>query len=348
MSMFSMPASLALLGGGAASSILGGALGANAQGRDARKARDWSDKQTASGMARVGRFYFGPQVDDYIHDSYGLYDKSGGGGDFVAGQGGSVASRLRAMIEAVSGRQTGNLGYFDQDSARLAGLDQQALAGYDRGAGKVLSQAVRGEDMAKQWGQGREQIIRQDASRDLAAADDTSRATLAAAGLSGSTAMGQALAGNRERVGRNRDRALQDLSEGQIDRQLGAAGRTLNASLSLDTGKNSAQQLAVNRAYGRSGDRMQLENQNLTRDIGLRQGELDQALQVLMSPQFNPWLGADTSRYYPGSSAAASALQAAGSGASALGSYGLGQNATLELLRRLQGGPSLDYTGPQI
>lgn len=69
-----------------------------------------------------------------------------------------------------------------------------------------------------------------------------------------------------------------------------------------------------------------------------------------MSPQFNPWLGQDTSRYFPGSSALAAGLQAAGSGASALGSYGLGQNATLDLLRRLQqtGGTSLDYTGVQI
>lgn len=355
MTAFPATAALGLLGAGSAASTLGSVLGASSQNRAGRQARDWYDKQTAGGMARTGRFFFGPQVDQYVYDSMGLYDRKGGGGDFVSKMGGSASDRLRQMVEAVSQRQTGNLGYFDQDTQRLAGLDAKALAGYDQGAGKILAKATQGEDLARTWGLGRDRIIREDAGRELAAADDTSKAALASAGLSGSTAMAQALAGNRERVGRNRDRALQDLSEGQVDRQLGAQGRTLSASLQLDTGKHSAEQLALNRAYGRSGDRMALENQNLTRDIGLRQSEIDQALAVLQSPQMNPWLGADASRYYPGSSALGSALTAAGGGAAALGSYGMGQNATLELMRALQanGGGQLDpamlgYAGVQL
>lgn len=350
MSIFSMPASLGLLGGGSAASVLGSALSAGSGNRAGRQARDWYDKQTASGMARTGRFYFGPEADSYIYDSLGLYDRTGGKGDaLLNAQGGSISSRLRQLIEATTQRQTGNLAYYDQESKRLAGLERDALASYDTGGGRVMSQAMRGEDLARAWGQGREKIIEQDAGRQLRSADDTSKAMLAAAGLSNSTAMAQALQGNREAVGRNRDRAMQDLADSQIDRQRGAASDTLRASLQLDTGRNSAQQLALNRTYGRADGRMQLENQNLTRDIGMRQGELDQALQVLQSPQLNPWLGQDTSRYYPGSSVLGSALQTAGSGASALGSYGMGQNATLQLLRYLEAsGNPQSYMGPII
>lgn len=274
---------------------LGGILGGSSQNRAGRQARDFQDKRTGEGYQRLWNLLYGPQS---MHP--GDFSKPGMGAPTPTG--GSLLGRLSGLASWGQGQGNQIAGRYAADTGRLA-----ALAG---GA----------EDMAGRWGAGREKIIREDAGRQLTDMNDQSRAVLNSTGFGNSTAVTDRLAGNARQVGQQRDRSLQDLSESQIDRQLGARSQRLNVE--------------GGRASGETGLLMNLLGQN----IGLRQAPINVELGAAQSSIANPWLGQNTSSYFPGASGAGSALSNLGGGLASYGSFQAGQQNQQQLLQQLLSG----------
>ena len=284
-----IPAAAAILGG-AALSAGGGLLGASSANRAARQQRDWYDKRTGEGYQRYINALYGPSAGNPA-----LWSVPGGSPPTP--EAGSILGRLRGLASYGEGQ------------------GQSILAGYNADSGRLGQMARGAEGMAGMWGQGREKIIRQDSTDDLRDRNDASRAALGAAGFGSSTAVGNQLSANAESVGRNRDRALQDLGEAQIDRQLGARTQRLNVE--------------GGRASGRTG----LQSGLLSQSIGLRQAPISTELGAMESQVANPWLHYAGAYQPSGQSGLGAGLQQLGGLATSYGGYMLGQQ-DLERLRQ--------------
>lgn len=288
---------------------------------------------------------------------------------FVNSQGGPVMDQLRQLANSVSERQTGNIGRFDSDTSRLGQFSAQTganlgnfmntsrddlLRGYDQGAANIYNNAVGAENMARDWGRGNADIIRRESGRDLEAANRQATRGLNSRGLGNTTVLNQAQASNQARTAEQRNNALQANNNAQIDRQLGARGQTLgiqqnlhNTRAGFQAQQNNAiadamRQLGesqIGREYQRSGERMGLENANLTRDIGLRQDPINLLYQTLSGGIMNPY--GSQQFPVPAASASGAALNTAGNLLTAGGNYVNNQNnfdALLEALRRNRNG----------
>ncbi len=281
---------IALGVGGLAAGIGGSVLQGQAAGRNARAQRNYINTRTGEGYQRLLNLIYG----------------SGAGNPADWSKPGGTPPTPSQM--SILGSLAGISNYGEAEGNRIRG-------DYGRDSARLGALATEAEGMARNWGQGRGQIIRQDSADDLRNRNDVSRAALAASGFGNSTAVGNQLGANAESVGRNRDRALQDLSEAQIDRQLG----TRTQRLSVEGG----------RASGRTGLDLSVLNSNL----GLRRAPIDTELQAGMSSIANPWLSRPEPTYAAGGGAGAG-LQALGSGLTAFGSYKLGQQDLQSLLNQ--------------
>lgn len=293
MSAFSLdPSVLALLGGGSALSSIGQLIGGGSNARAVRRA---DDDQVGRFRGQQGQFGTGVFGEAYGRQPYyqTIYQQGLERNDpnltrqglegmqaFTNATGGPILDQQRQLANSVSQRQTGNLGYFDQDTNRLSALANQ-MGGQNSQASML---AAGTERMAGSTGIGRDRIIRQDATRDQRNMDATARAQLAASGFGNSTAVGNATRANAQSVGENRDRALQASTDARLGAQMNARNTRVNLA-------NQQGQQQIGREYQRSGDRMTLENQNLTREIGLRQDPISTSLQTQSGAIFNPFLG---------------------------------------------------------
>lgn len=363
------PEVLALLGLGTGLDAAGGLLGGQSDARAARKARDWTDRHTAAGAARLGRMVFGADFDPFYRDGFSIYDDptnpaSGAASSAFAGSyGGPVMQQMLDLERAVSTRQTGNLGYFDAETNRLDSADSGdlgsmmsyfnstagELGGFDDATERGVSRQYNElESALRQMGAGREKTIRSDAGDRLSSMNAQTQALAAASGFGNSTSTINAVNQNALNVGRETDRSLSDLNDSlmgniagartgkaqAIERvRSGAAGR--RAGVRGQQGAVMASAVA-GRSSGRrtrAGQRVQLEDSNLGKDIALRSNRMELITSLLTSPTMNPW----SSRSVPvaANNGAASALSGVGGSLAALGSVGAGQEMQRALLEQM-------------
>jgi hypothetical protein len=372
--------------GGAVAGTAGNAITAGSANQAARRAGDDNVRDLRGQQGSFGSGVFGPSYGQQPTNQFlygqgierqdqGMIDQAlAGMNQFTQSQGGPVMDQLRQLAESVSQRQTGNLGRFDTDTQNLGQFSAQTgnnlgnfmgqsrddlLRGYDQGSANILGDYDRGaanitrgaqgaELMARDWGRGNADRIRRESIRDLDAANRQTTRGLNSRGLGNSTVLNQAQASNRQRVLEQRNNAMQDNNNQQIDRQLGTRSQTLglqqglhnqragmqqglhNQRAGFQYGSNNAiadamRQLGesqIGREYQRSSDRMGLENANLTRDIGMRQDPINLMYQTLQSGIMNPY--GYQNQPVPAASASGAALNTAGNMLGAAGGYMLG------------------------
>ncbi len=300
----------ALTAGGIGLSTLSSLLGAQSANRAGRQARDFSDLRTGASQIALGRAFFGPGYARFLDESYD---------PMLALQRGQDP-----MKEKYSGLPTGGIyGQMDElartsaerDKARLGAFDQ-TTRGLEAGATsrQAMAQAMYGNlgSLAGTWGSGAEKMVGEDADRQEKALNARSVAALTSRGFGNSTAVANTLAGNSATVGREKQRALNDIRTARVDRQLAAGKSAADYSASTaaaDTG----------RAYGRATTREALESDFNARDLTLRSRPWETTLALLQGGTFNPYLNQNTIGFYPGASGAAAAGSELGGGLAAIG-----------------------------
>jgi len=365
-----------LLGLGAAGSIAGGIFGGASQNRAGRKARDYAAARQGEAFQRNAGSVFGNA--DFMNLIRGSQGNAGAADAFTKSIGGPVLQQRRNLATKYAGAGQDLLGSFDAQSAGLKQGGQQnlgwllgmlsgdtggvmdtidagsratadmyrqgsnaLLGSYDKGAGGLMR-------TVKNYGKGREDIIRKDAGKALTDAQGASAATLAAGGFGGSTAAAVTNAGNVRASNDAVQKQLADLGDAQTDREVGL-GRSLlsersgmannlfsqsanaltgftrdrNAAAEAGAGRRGAAATAytqdqAGRDYARAGQRSALEVGNLERNAGNDQMTLAEIMQAINSGSYG---GGNTSAYYPGYSAAGTALTNGGNALGGLASY---------------------------
>lgn len=290
---------LGLLAGGSLLSGLGGIIGGNSQRRQQETQTQWGRSQVLDQQSRLADALFGPSWRQYRVDSDLAAQEA------MAGRPGAFA-KLKMSPELnrqLTGLNQGSLlDRMEQLQRQFASQGRSQMGAYNAETGRLANQANGLGLMAGMWGQGRDAIIDQDAKRALTSANQAAQARLAASGLGGSTLTTQAMAGNAERINQNVNRAKQDVSEGRIDRQLGAGNTALN--------------LASQRASGRVG----LQNIFNERNLGLAMRPVDSRLSLLTGGGLNPYSAGNIPNYQPAQSGIGSAIGSIGNTAAGLGS----------------------------
>ena len=207
-------------------------------------------------------------------NSGGVY---GWGNSNRAGQNASTRSNIQALeaekaaLMAKSGGNPGKLGKINASAsfgsggsgggllAEYTGLADQAKAGTGRLLGSFDADTAKLDagyaDMigqANQWGRGREQQIRQDATDQEKRLNQQAVAAMAARGVGGTNLMGS-LTGNSRAVNKDMQNSLMNLGESKLDRVLnlgsqrqGALGQRLNTRAGI-MGSGEDQFLALSR-----------------------------------------------------------------------------------------------------
>jgi len=313
-----------MIGGGALSG-LGSILGGAGQGRAGRQARDFYDQRTGQRVTDMLRSLYGQAGVDF-------YNQSASPGGVQAGtqsafdqiSGGPLIGQMRQNARFANNRGGQMVNRFDNQTGALA-----QTAGQRTG---MVDQLARGnEALAASWGHGRDNIIRQDAKSQLGTLNSQSRGALMGAGLGNTSAVASQMGANSIGVNREMQRALQTLSEGQIDRSMGARSQRMDLNQRMGEAQNQ-------RDYQRESDRLGLTQGNLNRTLAMRDQPIQTQLQMLQGQVFNPLLGQGTSQYYPGNGGVASALGNIGGAAFGVGSYIQGQNDLQRLLEQLRRG----------
>lgn len=377
MSQFWTGAGGGLIGGGLG--LIGAGIAGMGSGREARQARQFQERQQNAqyDLGQLQRLMATAQVQgggeatrllglmsqqerDYLFNpQYGMSEQ--GLRDYLAGTPG-VEGQMQGLADRFERRGQRQLGDFDAQTAALQGRSDSALTGlqglYGRNQASLMGRlgsdnqrigqmGLGLEGMAQEWGRGREAIIDQDAQRNLTSLNQGSNARLAASGLGNSTLTASNMRGNAAEIGRGVQRAKQDLSEAQIDRQMGARqyrtgleeGRSrLGLGLLQDTNRD-AQNLAatftgrnLDQNYARAGQRAGLQSDLENRALGLQTAPIQSRLGFLQGPVYNPVGGFNSgqfSNYYSGGGGATSALgqSLAGMGGLALGNWMGGLNS---------------------
>lgn len=230
-----MPAFLAAAGGSIASGI-GGALAATSQNR-AQQTQTQAAKRNAfsgaltQGIGVMGGSYAGlfQKINDAVyaqveHGDSGPLQAITASPEFAAWQketGGAAIPQLRALADQYIASGNKELGSYQQDTNTL---DQQ---------GKGISGQI------SNWGAGRAALINTDAAKSLRATNDQTMARANATGFGASSLVPNQLAGNARENELNKQKSLQTLSEGQIDRSTGQANQNLGMLANRMQGKTS-------------------------------------------------------------------------------------------------------------
>jgi hypothetical protein len=320
---------LSLFGAGAGG--LSSLLGAQDQNRNYDDAVEEQTKRSAYQEHLRGQQLYGPAYTRYAAKLYQALTQAQSGDTsaldtlssspeyaaYSQATGGPLVNQYRSLGDKVIGKQNANLASYDADTARLGGMDDA----YTR---RLDDMSAGLEGIARRYGSGRRKEIAGNYTADLNNADDATRASLAAAGLSNSSAVANQMSGNRASLGRARESAINDVADRQSNLMMQAGTTRLNTAA-------SAGGSAIQHAYGRAGDRQGILQSNLQRIIAMRTAPLElmnnaqtYQPQGVMSPNTSP----------SGSTALLSSL---GSSASTFGGYLTGQNNMADLLKQLQG-----------
>lgn len=313
-----------LMIGGGALSTLGGLLGAQSGNRAIRRREDELDGRTGQRVNDLLRSLYGQSgVDFYNQAATPGGVQPGTQAAFDRASGGPLIGQMRENARFANNRGGQMMRRFDNQTGALA-----QAAGQQQG---MVDQLARGnEALAANWGQGRDSIIRQDARSQLGTLNSQSRGALMGAGLGNTSAVASQMGANSIGVNREMQRALQALSEGQIDRSMSA--RSQRVDLNQRMGEAQTQ-----RNYQRESDRQGLNTLNLNRTLTMRQQPIDAQTQMLYSSVFNPQLGQSPSGPIP-QSGLGQALGSLGGAAVGYGSYLQGRNDLEDLFRRYSGG----------
>lgn len=318
---------LGMLAGGSALSTLGGLYGAAQSNREARKARDWYNARTQEGTLRAGSTLYGPAFRKMYPSTASGYlspeDQAKAADEFTASIGGPVVPSLYRLADTVSQRQTGNLGYYDETTRRLQDQETTLNRFDDMYGDRAYSDAVGAEQSARQIGSDTERIIDRDAADRLKKLDSASMGRLVASGFGGSTAVPQQMALNSRLVGEAADSAKVSARDAAAGRVVQARQFASGVAGSLYGARRGRTEGAIGRLYGRAYGRDALENSNLERDVRLRQDPINVTLSAQQSGVMNPWLGQNTTQYYPGASAGGTAAVNLGNTFAELGAAGL-------------------------
>ena len=362
-----------LSGLGALGSMAGGFMGAQSQNRAAREARDQYNARTAEGMNRLGMMFFGP--DDFMSYLSGTAVDSGTGrmypaslegalagnqkpadmndqewqrlqglyGDyqrmqgFVNRMGGPILQQLRGFGGQAQGMFDQAMRGYDADTARLSGLAGTMLGQRDRAAEGVMASAREGVGIAGRYGAGREDQIRRDTAKYQSNLNDQTSALMAAKGFGGTLEANQR-AGNARSAQETMNDAITSLRESQTDRMLGAQAALTGTQANMMSGRDAITQAMLGNEYGRAGQRTAYDIGNLDSQMAYKMMPVQSILGIMQGSVMNPWLGQNTSQYYPGASPIGNALATGGNAAAGLGSAMLGKEWMSKLLDNSAGG----------
>jgi len=248
----------------------------------------------------------------------------GGGQGALGGRGGLLGNINRAI-----GGQKKDIRQVRAGYNNLLG-DVSGFFGNARG--QVGDAYRRAEGEARGWAQGREGQIREDSAEALKNQNQLTQAAMG--GLGANTLVGNQLQQNAQQNQRETSRALTDLGAARTDRVMGAqlSGADALRGLfgqegALSAGIGSQRQGAMERMRGglqglrmqKAGSMYGAEQALLAQQLGLMGAPLGMAGGFTQSGQFNPFLGHNTSQYFPGYSPGGSAANALGGGLGSLG-----------------------------
>lgn len=326
----------AIIGGGAlAGTIGGGAMSqqnASSAGHQAQDSFNWG---TGQGMQRLLNALYGSgsvyqdqlsSVTGSPQSGYQIGARPTYGSDGILGKMQGVANQFQQGSQGI-------MQGYNNDTANLMGDYKAQTQQLDTlGAGA--------EAMAKQWGAGQANTIKTDAAQSLKNANRMGDAALNQGGFNSPTYRANQYGANAAQNQLATNKSLQDLANQQISQQEGARTNRINT---LDGRYGNQTALQANRDQGSTS----LQTGFLGTQSQLNAAPLQTELQAMQSNIMNPYLGTNTSAYFPQSSALGSALQSAGSAAGGLAGYQYGQSqqgqqnqSLLQQLQAMLGGGS--------
>lgn len=247
-----------------------------------------------------------------------------GGETYSQAQKDAFQAQLDALTAAAGG-QTGITGVLQSGVlqntgpglfGRLEGIADDQLK---QGQGLVsdydldtLRQREAGQGLdrqARQYGKQEALRIKRDSERALAGLNRVTEGRMISGGFGNSTVNTSALAGNTQRAQEGMNDALGRLSDRQIQMltQIGMQNNGMNAA--------------------RAGGRTALQSGLLDRNLSLQSAPLQAEMGLLTSPIFNPYVGQNTTQYFPGVSPSGAFGQTVGNSMSAVGGQMLGYAA---------------------
>jgi hypothetical protein len=297
----------------------GSYLGAIAQNRAGRQARDFYKDETTQGMARLALMAFGDKAVPFLKSSMNdwtfrhFMEQNPGFAEQAQASGAGAIGQLEGLNQDAK-RQGGNLiRGFDRGSAEISGFFDKARR---EATGRFDNLATGAEGIAANYGRGGSDLIDQEAQRALTGANQTSTAALQASGFGNSTLVGNQLAGNERDISLGATRQKLDLQRESTDRLLAARSARQSGLASLDS-SFLGQQGAVMAGQQAQRAGLQQANQERIMQTGLYGPQA--MLGLGQSSVFNPFLGQNTSQYYPGYSPLGSALVSKGNSLTAAG-----------------------------
>lgn len=361
--MSALPIIGGVLGGlGSIFGASGANSAAKAQIQAGKDAMNQYDQRTAEGMARQALAMYGPQAEQYLRSALPkeTVDKLFGVPAANPAFSNQQRERLNAIdqeIQQLSGiRSTQDISKRQQYGDRLAQLQSEreglvrdaggsagssgsldlasfneyaknnpgflsqmkTIAGEEEQKGQGLlgefnadteRLSMQGDQNAREIGKYGEQERKRIAlasDRALAGLNRQTQSRLLSSGLGNSTLLTQQMSGNTRNVREAEDNAMGSVSDRQLSMLSGIRQGNLSA------------------AYGRAGQKTGLQSGLLDRNLNLRTAPLTTELQMTTGAGFNPWLGRDTTQYYPGVSPGGSALSTIGNSISGVGGLMLG------------------------
>ncbi len=344
--------------GGAAISTLGGILGGASSNRAARQWQDEQARDTAINRNRMGYALFGKDPFEGLMTA----------GNYTAGTPESRDAAYKKFIDSIGGPVTGQMGNITKDASdmsggirngyyadtqRLRGAGEDAvnrvqsaykqgadasLASYDQAAGGLMSRV-------KDYGKGQQAIIDDDAQRLERALNLKSKAALYGSGMGNSTRVATHVTNNALETERARRKQSADLADNQVDRETGLGRSILSertgAQRQMLQASNDALERGTQNNLGyersRSEGLTSLDIQNMERQLGLKQGQL----QTIMSAISGTTQGTSTPYIAP-YSPTATGLTGAGN---ALAQYSSMQQM-LEMMNAMRGGGATGAGNP--
>lgn len=245
-----------------------------------------------------------------------------------AGTGGPLLGQLRGLADQA---QQGGQQNLNNAMAGFGALNQrgdarlQNVAGlYNYGQQQLGNFYSGAEGSARQFGRGREQIIRSDSADRLKGLNQQTDASLAGLGVNSLGANQKAQ--NTASIGREQDRALTDLNDAQTQLLMraqmgraGAQGQLLGQGISAQDeimGQNLARQ------YNQQGVVNAMRGQNLERNLSYQGAPVQTQLGLMQSSIFNPYLQ-NPQQYIPTANPWAAAGGSASNTLGMLGGYGM-------------------------
>lgn len=234
----------------------------------------------------------------------------------------ALIAQKKQHEQIIKGGDAGQVGLFDPSTDAAAGPGMlnrmQSLFGqFDTEAKGLQSkfgadtQALLGQgdaqlQEARMYGRDRQALAQQDADRMAKQLNAATKARMQASGLGGGTTEAQQLQGNTMNI------------YDALQRQRAAIG---DQALQLSQGVRS-QNLGMQNQRSLQGSAMDMNL--LQRSQELRQQPLQTEMGLLTGNIMNPYLGQNTTQYFPGVSASGAAMSSLGNSFSAAGGMGLG------------------------